>query len=145
METIKIAIDVNVNLSESTQAFVKNLFGGHCVCNSAPAAPAPSKPAVEPEPVKPQVTASTAPTAPTPSKPAVEPAPSKPAAEPAPGQPAAPAATSVNIEDVRKALAEKINDYRSVIKQKLNELGAPSVTKLDPAKYNEMYEFLKAL
>ena len=140
METIKIAIDVNVNLSEATQTFVKNLFGGHCVCNSVPAAPAPSKPAVEPEPVKPQTIVQEAPTV----QPAA-PAPSKPAVEPAPGQPAAPVATSVNIEDVRKALAEKINDYRSVIKQKLNELGAPSVTKLDPAKYNEMYEFLKAL
>ena len=140
METIKIAIDVNVNLSEATQTFVKNLFGGHCVCNSVPAAPAPSKPAVEPEPVKPQVTVQEAPTV----QPAA-PAPSKPAVEPAHGQPAAPVATSVSIEDVRKALAEKINDYRSVIKQKLNELGAPSVTKLDPAKYNEMYEFLKAL
>lgn len=140
METIKIAIDVNVNLSESTQAFVKNLFGGHCTCNSAPVVQAPSKPAVEPEPVKPQATAPTAPIV----QPAA-PAPSKPAVEPAPGQPAAPVATSVNIEDVRKALAEKINDYRSVIKQKLNELGAPSVTKLDPTKYNEMYEFLKAL
>lgn len=140
METIKIAIDVNVNLSESTQTFVKNLFGRHCVCNSAPVVQAPSKPAVEPEPVKPQAIASTAPTV----QPAA-PAPSKPAVEPAPGQPAAPVATSVNIEDVRKALAEKINDYRSVIKQKLNELGAPSVTKLDPTKYNEMYEFLKAL
>ena len=140
MDTIKIAIDVNVNLSEATQTFVKNLFGGHCVCNSVPVAPAPSKPAVEPEPVKPQVTVQEAPTV----QPAA-PAPSKPAVKPAPGQPAAPVATSVSIEDVRKALAEKINDYRSVIKQKLNELGAPSVTKLDPAKYNEMYEFLKAL
>ena len=140
METIKIAIDVNVNLSEATQTFVKNLFGGHCVCNSVPAAPAPSKPAVEPESVKPQTIVQEAPTV----QPAA-PAPSKPAVEPAPGQPAAPVAASVNIEDVRKALAEKINDYRSVIKQKLNELGAPSVTKLDPTKYNEMYEFLKAL
>lgn len=140
METIKIAIDVNVNLSEATQTFVKNLFGGHCICNSVPAAPAPSKPAVEPESVKPQTIVQEAPTV----QPAA-PVPSKPAVEPAPGQPAAPVAASVNIEDVRKALAEKINDYRSVIKQKLNELGAPSVTKLDPAKYNEMYEFLKAL
>ena len=140
METIKIAIDVNVNLSEATQTFVKNLFGRHCICNSVPAAPAPSKPAVEPEPVKSQTIVQEVPTV----QPAA-PAPSKPAVEPAPGQPAAPAAVSVSIEDVRKALAEKINDYRSVIKQKLNELGAPSVTKLDPSKYNEMYEFLKAL
>lgn len=140
METIKIAIDVNVNLSEATQTFVKSLFSGHCACNSVPTVQTPSKPAAAPEPVKPQATVQEAPTV----QPAA-PAPSKPAVEPAPGQPAAPAAVSVNIEDVRKALAEKINDYRSVIKQKLNELGAPSVTKLDPSKYNEMYEFLKAL
>lgn len=140
METIKIAIDVNVNLSEATQAFVKNLFSGHCACNSAPTVQTSAKPATEPEPVKPQATAQEAPTV----QPAA-PVHSEPAATPAPGQPAAPAAVSVNIEQVRKALAEKINDYRSVIKQKLNELGAPSVTKLDPAKYNEMYEFLNAL
>lgn len=142
METIKIAIDVNVNLSEATQAFVKNLFSGHCTCNSAPTVQTPAKPAAEPEPVKPQATVQEAPTV----QPAA-PAHSEPAATPVLGPSAAQAVTSatVSIEQVRKALAEKINDYRSVIKQKLNELGAPSVTKLDPAKYNEMYEFLNAL
>ena len=42
-------------------------------------------------------------------------------------------------------LAEKVNEHRDEIKQKLNELGAPSVTKLDPAKYDEMYNFLESL
>lgn len=140
METIKIAIEVNVNLSEATQAFVKNLFGGHCVCNSAPVVQAPSKPAVEPKPVKSQATAPTAPTVQP-----VAPAPSESVVEPATGQPAAPVVTSVSIEQVRKALAEKVNEHRVVIKQKLNELGAPSVTKLDPAKYEEMYNFLTSL
>ena len=42
-------------------------------------------------------------------------------------------------------LAQKVNEHRDVIKQKLNELGAPSVTKLDPTKYDEMFNFLKAL
>lgn len=51
----------------------------------------------------------------------------------------------IDIEDVRKALVEKVNDHRDAIKQKLTELGASSVTKLDPAKYAEMYNFLKAL
>ena len=61
--------------------------------------------------------------------------------------PAAQAASSASksIEDVRKMLAQKVNEHRDVIKQKLNELGAPSVTKLDPTKYDEMFNFLKAL
>ena len=90
METIKISVEVSVNLSENTQNFIKSLF------NAAPAT-----------------------------------------------KPAAPASKS--IEDVRKMLAQKVNENRDVIKQKLNELGAPSVTKLDPAKYDEMYNFLAEL
>ena len=92
METIKISVNVSVNLSENTQNFIKSLF------NAAPAAPA------------------------------------------------APAgSSSKTIEDVRKALSQKVNDHRSAIKEKLNELGAPSVTKLDPSKYDEMFNFLEAL
>ena len=52
---------------------------------------------------------------------------------------------SIGIEDVRKVLAQKVNDHRDTIKQKLNELGAPSVTKLAPEKYKEMFDFLKSL
>ena len=73
---------------------------------------------------------------------ALQPAPAKPVIS-AP-QPA-PVSTSVTIEDVRKMLAQKVNEHRDTIKQKLNEFGAPSVTKLDPAKYNEMYNFLNSL
>ena len=71
-------------------------------------------------------------------------APAKPASQPAP---AAQAASSVSksIEDVRKMLAQKVNGHRDVIKQKLNEFDAPSVTKLDPSKYDEMYNFLESL
>lgn len=136
METIKIAIEVNVNLSEATQAFVKNLFG--MITKPAVSAPTATQPApATSAPVKPQ------PTAPTVQP--VAPAPSKSVVESVPGQPAAPVATSVSIEQVRKALAEKVNEHRVAIKQKLNELGAPSVTKLDPAKYEEMYNFLTSL
>lgn len=103
METIKISVEVSVNLSENTQKFLTSLF----------AAPAQTQSA----------------------------------AKPAPSVPAAPAASSASksIEDVRGMLAEKVNEHRDVIKQKLNELGAPSVTKLDPAKYDEMYNFLESL
>ena len=98
METIKISVEVSVNLSENTQNFIKSLFG-NAIAPSASAAPA----------------AKSAPSA------------------------------SKNIEDVRGMLAEKVNEHRDEIKQKLNELGAPSVTKLDPAKYDEMYNFLESL
>lgn len=108
METIKISVEVSVNLSENTQKFLTSLF----------AAGVPSGA---------QVAASVS--------------------KPAPSAPAAPAASSASksIEDVRGMLAKKVNEHRDIIKQKLNELGVPSVTKLDPAKYDEMYNFLESL
>lgn len=129
METIKISVEVSVNLSENTQNFIKSLFG-NAIAPSAPAPTAPAKPA---------------PAKPTPQPAA--PAQTQSAAKPAPSAPAAPAASSANksVEDVRAMLAKKVNEHRDVIKQKLNELGAPSVTKLDPAKYDEMYNFLESL
>lgn len=136
METIKISVEVSVNLSENTQKFLTSLFG-NAIAPSAPVASA-SKPA-------PAAPAKPAPAKPTPQPAA--PAPTKPVATPAPSAPAAPAASSANksIEDVRGMLAKKVNEHRDVIKQKLNELGAPSVTKLDLAKYDEMYNFLESL
>lgn len=139
METIKISVEVSVNLSENTQNFIKSLFG-NAIAPSASAAPAAkSAPAAPAAPAKP------APAKPT-TQPAA-PAQTQSAAKPAPSAPAAPAASSAskNIEDVRGMLAEKVNEHRDEIKQKLNELGAPSVTKLDPAKYDEMYNFLESL
>ena len=82
----------------------------------------------------------------TPAAPAsAAPAAPAPAAKPAPAASAAPAAPQVTIEQVRHALAAKVNGHRVEIKEKLNSLGAPSVTKLDPAKYTEMFTFLNAL
>ena len=156
METIKISVEVSVNLSENTQKFLTSLFAagvpsGAQVAASvskpvpaAPAKPAPAKPA----PAKP----TPQPAAPAQTQNAAEPVLSAPAqtqnaAEPVLSAPAAPAAFSASksIEDVRGMLAKKVNEHRDVIKQKLNELGAPSVTKLDPAKYDKMYNFLESL
>lgn len=136
METIKISVEVSVNLSENTQKFLTSLFG-NAIAPSVPVASA-SKPA-------PATPAKPAPAKPTPQPAA--PAQTQSAAKPAPSAPAAPAASSASksIEDVRGMLAKKVNEHRDVIKQKLNELGAPSVTKLDPAKYDEMYNFLESL
>lgn len=137
METIKISVEVSVNLSENTQKFLTSLFATG-VPSGAQVAASVSKPA-------PAALAKPAPTKPTPQPAA--PAPTKPAAAPAPGAPAAQAASSASksIEDVRAMLAKKVNEHRDVIKQKLNELGAPSVTKLDSAKYDEMFNFLESL
>lgn len=142
METIKISVEVSVNLSENTQKFLTSLFAAGVPSGAQVAAsvskPVPAAPA-KPAPAKP------APAKPTPQPAA--PAQTQSAAEPAPSAPAAPAAFSASksIEDVRGMLAKKVNEHRDVIKQKLNELGAPSVTKLDPAKYDEMYNFLESL
>lgn len=135
MEAIKISVEVSVNLSENTQNFIKSLFSSACnQVSSAPAQPKEIAPAEVEQPKKP-------------SAPAAAPVQTKPVAEPAPSAPAAPAVSSASkgIEDVRGMLAKKVNDHRDSIKDKLTQLGAPSVTKLDPSKYDEMYNFLASL
>lgn len=135
MEAIKISVEVSVNLSENTQNFIKSLFSSACnQVSSAPAQPKEIAPAEVEQPKKP-------------SAPAAAPVQTKPVAKPAPSAPAAPAVSSASksIEDVRGVLAKKVNDHRDAIKDKLTQLGAPSVTKLDPSKYDEMYNFLASL
>ena len=121
MEPIKIEVSVELNLSEDVKNFVASLVSN----SSKPAAPA-AKPA--PAPAKPAAPA---------TKPA--PAPAKPAEKPAEDK------AEVSIEDVRKALASKVANHRAEIKDKLDEFGAPSVTKLDPAKYQDMLDYLNSL
>lgn len=128
MEPIKISVDVKIDFSESVKNFVSELFSGVKASTSATPS-APAKPVSTPAaPAKP----ASAPQAPA--------APAKPA--PAPQAPAAPA---ISIETVRQALAAKVNSHREEIKAKLNELGSPSVTKLNPEKYGEMLAFLNSL
>lgn len=142
MEVIKINIEVS--LSEATQKFLTSILAGNT--RITPVMPETTQ---VHELVKPATVSMPQ------TKPAPTPQPAKPAqvekpAEPAHSAPVAPAASSASepqrkIEEVRKVLASKVNDHRDVIKQKLNDLGAPSVTKLDPSKYNEMYDFLVSL
>ena len=116
LEPIKVSVDVNVHLSEKTEQFILGLFSGKSVNNTKPAAPA----------AKPE------------SKPAA------PAAKPE-SKSANTASDNISIEDVREALSKKVATHRSEIKEKLTELGAPSVTKLDKSKYSEMLNFLNSL
>ncbi len=55
------------------------------------------------------------------------------------------AETTFKIEDVRKALTEKVQGHRDAIKAELTKLGASNVTLLDPSKYEIFINFLTAL
>lgn len=127
LEPIKVSVDVNVHLSEKTEGFildlVKSIMPDVVKATAAPAAK-PAAPAAKPE-----------------SKPA---APAATAAKPE-SKPANTASDNISIEDVREALSKKVATHRSEIKEKLTELGAPSVTKLDKSKYSEMLNFLNSL
>ena len=124
MNTIELKVNVQLDFSEETKQFIAAILVPHCTCNP--------------------VTSSTLGL--VNEQPADEPTPAKPADEPTPADTPAPATKSpITIEDVRKALQEKVNEHRETIKTKLTELGSPNVTKLDPEKYEEMFNFLKDL
>ena len=134
-----IQINVNVKLDDGTQAFLSSLFGGLAKSAGEQSKPAEQqKPAEQPKP-KPAVAAPAKPAVAAPAKPAEQP---KPAAAPAP---TASTQSSVTIDGLRELAMTKMNAHRVEIKQKLTELGTPSITKLDMAKYQEMYDFLNGL
>lgn len=127
MEPIKVSVDVNVHLSEKTEGFILDLVKSIMPdVVKAPAAPAakPAAPAAKP-----------AATAAKPTTPAAKPE----------SKPENTASDNISIEDVREALSKKVATHRSEIKEKLTELGAPSVTKLDKSKYSDMLNFLNSL
>ena len=132
-----IQINVTVKLDDATQAFLSSLFHGTAKPAAAPAPveqpkPAPAKPAEQSKPAA----------APTPAE-QPKPVPAKPAEQPKPA--AAPAQSSITIDSLRELAMTKMNAHRVEIKQKLTELGTPSITKLDDSKYQEMFEFLRNL
>ena len=127
MSTIEINLHVNVSLSDDVKSFLTGLFGSQQV-----------KPEVKHEAAPAQVAAPTQASASA----------MKPATESVAKQAAAPKPTtkpSVTIDAVRTALMQKVNNNRAAIKDKLTELGAKSVTSLDPSKYEEMLDFLNSL
>lgn len=110
-----IQINVTIKLDDATQVFLGSLFG-----SLVKPVGEQTKPAAE-------------------QKPAEQP-------KPAPAAPvAAPAQSSITIDGLRELAMTKMNAHRVEIKQKLTELGTPSITKLDVSKYQEMYDFLKGL
>ena len=141
MESIKISVEVSVNLSENTQNFIKSLFAATV---SKAAVPKVKQTTV---PVAPETKQTIVPVAPE-TKQTIVPAPveAKPVeAKPVEAKPVESSAPAVSIEDVRQELVKKVNAHREEIKAKLTEFGAPSVTKLDSSKYEAMYNFLTSL
>ena len=137
-----IQINVTVKLDDVTQAFLSSLLG--IVACSAVEQPKPAEPKpAEPKPAEPK---------PAEQKPAEQkPAEQKPA-EQKPTEPVAattittaPKQSSITIDSLRELAMTKMNAHRVEIKQKLTELGTPSITKLDVSKYQEMHDFLKGL
>lgn len=134
-----IQINVTVKFDDATQAFLSSLFGN--VAKPAVEQPKLAKPAEQAKPVAEQQK----PAEPKPAKP-VEPAPAKPVEPVATATIAtAPKQSSITIDGLRELAMTKMNAHRVEIKQKLTELGTPSITKLDVPKYQEMYDFLKGL
>ena len=138
-----IQINVTIKFDDVTQAFLGSLFGGLVKPVGEQTKPAAEQKPAEQKPAEQK---------PAEQKPAGEQ--TKPAAEqkpaeqpkPAPAAPAAaPAQSSITIDSLRELAMTKMNAHRVEIKQKLTELGTPSITKLDVSKYQEMYDFLKGL
>lgn len=165
MEAFKISVEVNVNLNltESTQQFIQNVLlskalvnglagsnvAGLCGCKpvptgeESPKAETPAQEAPKAEAPKTKGTKSKAPKAEVPAEEAPK---AEVPVEEAPKAEAPKAeAPAVTVDDVRRELAKKVGTHREAIKQKLNSLDAPSVTKLNPERYQEMFDFLKAL
>ena len=122
-----IQINVTVKFDDVTQAFLGSLFGGLVKPAGEPQKPAEPKPA-EPKPAE--------------QKPA-EQKPAEPVATTTIAT--APTQSSITIDSLRELAMTKMNAHRVEIKQKLTELGTPSITKLDVSKYQEMHDFLKGL
>ena len=58
---------------------------------------------------------------------------------------AQPEDDGITVDNVREALAKKVEAHRAQIKTKLTELGAPNVTALPKEKYKEFVAFLEKL
>lgn len=59
--------------------------------------------------------------------------------------PATTTTKGVTLPELRVLLASRVAEHKAEIKAKLTELGAGNLTTLDPAKYEEMYNYLNSL
>lgn len=138
MNEIKISVDLNVQLSESTKEFINKAIStllGATTTTAPTSSPAPAAPKTE----KP------APTQTAHAQVAVTSKTEKPATVAAPAAQASAAKTELTINDVRSIVASKAATHRNEIKSKLAELGAQNVTTLDPSNYQVFVDYLNSL
>lgn len=147
MENLNIKINVEVGLSKDTKEFLSNVFSlaaakasnfgtmtNNCCCSDADG----------------KFVQDTFVENKSAEKPAEKPAEKqteKPAEKPAEivDKPKTKAKSAVTVEELRNLLSMKVNAHRKEIKEKLEQLGAPSITKLAEENYEEMYSFLESL
>ena len=138
METIKISVDVNINLSNDVKQFIASLFSGNqCNCGAKPT------PIETPaEPVKPAAPVKSAPT--EKPGPAEKPSPNNvPVAEKPAEKPADK--TPVTIEQIRAAVSKKSKTHYEKLKEKLSSYGATGVGSLAKEYYEEFFEYVNSL
>lgn len=51
----------------------------------------------------------------------------------------------ITLDDVKEAMADKVDDHRPAILKKLAALGASKMSELKPAKYQVFFDYLKGL
>lgn len=143
MENLNIKINVEVGLSKDTKDFLSNVFSlavakasnlGAMQCTrdeTAATGEFTQETFIENKPSE---------------KPTEKPT-EKPAEKPAEivDKPKTKAKSAITVEELRNLLSMKVNAHRKEIKEKLGQLGAPSITKLDKENYEEMYSFLESL
>lgn len=146
METIKISVDVNINLSNDAKQFIASIFAcNQCNCGTqVPTAPAKPAPAASAKP------APAAPAKPAPTAPAEKPGPAeKPSLNNAPvvEKPAEKPVdkTPVTIEQIRAAVSKKSKTHYEKLKEKLSSYGATGVGSLAKEYYEEFFEYVNSL
>lgn len=140
METIKISVDVNINLSNDVKQFIASLFSCNCGAKPTPieTPAAPTKPAPA------------APAKPAPAAPAEKPGPAEkpsPSNAPVAEKPAEKPAdkTPVTIEQIRAAVSKKSKTHYEKLKEKLSSYGATGVGSLAKEYYEEFFEYVNSL
>lgn len=146
-----LTVEVNLNLKadESLQQIVAYIFGQKLTAdNERNPQPATEQPNPEPQPAteaKPKrqrsKKADQQPADPDPQQP-------DETADSDPQQPDETADSdlkSVSLDEVKQFFFQKLAGHRDEIRSKINELGAPSLSLIDPAKLPEMLDFLKGL
>jgi hypothetical protein len=130
MEPIKISVEVNLNISDDAKSFLSSIFSN--VLSNVNV----STEKTEALPVTKQTITGTLKTTKQPEV----------AKQPEQTQEQSSEEDSdITIEMLREVLAEKVNNNRVAIKDKLVYFGAKSITTLDKSSYSEMFDFLNSL